>query len=41
MQIADSRHVGKYSKYYNSPTIAPTETQSGWSHNMTYPTRPQ
>ena len=32
IQMADGRHVGKYSKYHNSPTNGPTMTQLGWSH---------
>jgi len=30
--MADGRHVGKYSKYHNSPTNGPTGTQIGRSH---------
>jgi len=39
--MADSRHVGKYSKCHNSPTNGPTGTQIGWSHPIMSPTCPQ
>jgi len=35
--MADGRHVGKYSKCYNSPTNGPTGTQLGWSHPIICP----
>jgi len=38
--MADSRHVGKYSKCHNSPTNGPTGTQIGWSHPIVSPTCP-
>jgi len=40
IQMADDRHVGKYSKCCNSPTNGPTETQLGWSHPIISPTCP-
>ena len=40
LKMADGRHVGKYSKCYNSPTNGPTETQLGWSHSIMSPTCP-
>jgi len=39
-KMADGRHVGKYSKCYNSPTNGPTETQLEWSHPIISPTCP-
>jgi len=39
-KMADGRHVGKYSKCYNSPRNGPTETQLGWSHPIISPTCP-
>jgi len=38
--MADSRHVGKYSKCHNSPTNGPTVTQLGWSHPIMFSTCP-
>jgi len=38
--MADGRHVGKYSKCYNSLTNGPTMTQLGCSHPITFPTCP-
>jgi len=38
--MADSRHIGIFSKYHNSPTDGPTGTQLGWSHSMVSPTCP-
>ena len=38
--MADGRHVGKYSKWHNSPTNGPTGTQLGWSHSIMCPTCP-
>ena len=35
-KMANSRHVGKYSKCHNSPTNGPTGTQLGWSHPITF-----
>ena len=37
-KMADSRHVGKYSKCHNSPTSGPTVTQLGWSHPIMFST---
>jgi len=39
-KMADGRHIGKYSKCYNSPTNGPTKTQLGWSHPFISPTCP-
>jgi len=39
-KMADGRHVGKYSKCYNSLANGPTGTQIGWSHQIMYPTCP-
>ena len=39
-KMADGRHVGKYSKYHNSPTNGPTGTQIGRSHPIMSPTCP-
>jgi len=39
-KMADGRHVGKYSKYHNSPTSGPIGTKLGWSHPITFPTCP-
>jgi len=38
--MADCRHVGKYSKYRNSPSNGPTVMQLGFSHPNTFPTCP-
>jgi len=38
--MADGRHVGKYSKWHNSPTNGPTGTQLGWSNPIMCPTCP-
>jgi len=38
--MADGRHVGKFSKCHNSPINAPTGTQLGWSHPITFSTCP-
>jgi len=39
-KMADSRHVGKYWKYRNSPSNGPIGTKLGWSHPITFPTCP-
>ena len=39
-KMADGRHVGKYSRWHNSPTNGPTGTQLGWSHPIMCPTCP-
>jgi len=38
--MADGRHVGKYSKWHNSPTNWPTGTQLRWSHPIIPPICP-
>jgi len=39
-KMADGRHVGKFSKCYNSPINGPTVTQLGWSHHIMFSTYP-
>jgi len=40
LKMADSRHVGKYTKYHNSTTNGPTGTQLKCSHPIVSPTCP-
>jgi len=37
-KMADGRHVGKYWKYHNSPSIGPIGTKLGCSHPITFST---
>jgi len=39
-KMADSRHVGKYWKYHNSPSNGPIGTKLRWSHPITFRTYP-